>query len=103
MGRPEADEDNPQRDPAGETPADSQSADEAELMRTHLEKARRIVALELELAELRRQLAENNLRITEAQLELAETQIEQLKVENERLRRENDELRSRSTGPASSS
>jgi hypothetical protein len=59
----------------------------------HLEKARRLVALELDLAETRRRLAEDNLRITEAQLELAERELEELKAENERLRREIEVLR----------
>ena len=66
---------------------------ESDSMRIQIEKARRLVALELDLAELRRRLAENNLRITEAQFELAERQIEQLKAENERLRAENQDLR----------
>jgi Uma2 family endonuclease len=61
---------------------------EAESMRGQFEKARRLVAMELELAEMRRQLAENNLKITEAQLELADRQLEQIKAENERLRQE---------------
>jgi hypothetical protein len=59
----------------------------------HLERARRLVALELDLAETRRQLAEDNLRITEAQLELAERELEELKAENDRLRREIEALR----------
>ena len=59
----------------------------------YLEKARRLVALELDLAETRRGLAEDNLRITEAQLELAEEEIARLKAENERLRREIEDLR----------
>ncbi len=59
-----------------------------------LERARRLVALELDLAETCRRVAEDNLRISEAQLELAERQIEELKAENERLRREIADLRS---------
>jgi hypothetical protein len=66
---------------------------ESGAFRDQLEKARRLVALELDLAETRRRLAEDNLRITEVQLELAEKQIEGLKAENERLRREIEELR----------
>jgi hypothetical protein len=58
----------------------------------HLERARRLVALELDLAETRRRVAEDNVKITEAQLELAEQQIEDLKAENARLRREIEEL-----------
>jgi Uma2 family endonuclease len=69
--------------------------DEAEAMRAQIEKARRLVAAELELADLRRQLAENNLKLTEAQLELAETQIEQVRAEKERLRREHEALNRR--------
>jgi chemotaxis protein histidine kinase CheA len=66
---------------------------EAESFRANIEKARRLVALELDLAETRRQLAENNLTITEAQLALAEQEIDELKAENERLRREIEALR----------
>jgi hypothetical protein len=66
---------------------------EAESFRDHLDKARRLVALELDMAETRRRLAEQNLEITEAQLELAERELEGLKVENERLRREIAALR----------
>jgi hypothetical protein len=58
-----------------------------------LERARRLVALELDLAETRRRLAEDNLKITEAQLELAEREIDELRAENERLRRELETLR----------
>lgn len=68
-------------------------AADAGAFREAFEKARRLVALELDLAETRRRTAEDNLRITEAQLELAESQIEDLKAENERLRREVEELR----------
>jgi hypothetical protein len=74
-------------------PTSAEPGAETESMRTQIEKARRLVSMELDLADMRRQLAENNLAITEAQLELAERQIEQLKVENERLREENEELR----------
>jgi hypothetical protein len=65
----------------------------ASAFRDHLEKARRLVALELDLAETRRRLAEDNLKITEAQLELAEREIEELKAENGRLRGEIADLR----------
>ena len=65
----------------------------ARAFRDHLERARRLVALELDLAETRRQLAEDNLKITEAQLELAERELEEVKAENERLRREIEALR----------
>jgi Uma2 family endonuclease len=67
-------------------PTLSEQIAEAESMRAQFEKARRLVAMELELAEMRRQLTETNLQLTEAQLELAERQLEQLKAENERLR-----------------
>ena len=78
---------------------ESISHDDAEdaSFREQLEKARRLVALELELAETRRQVAESNLKITEVQLELAERQIEDLKAENERLRREVEALLARAT------
>jgi hypothetical protein len=66
----------------------------AESSHDPLERARRLVALELDLAETRRRLAEDALKITEAQLELAERELEELKAENERLRREIEELRS---------
>jgi hypothetical protein len=66
---------------------------EAESFSDQLEQARRLVALELDLAETRRRLAEDNLRITEAQLELAERELEEIKAENERLRREIKALR----------
>jgi hypothetical protein len=66
---------------------------EAGAFRDLFEKARRLVALELDLAETRRQLAEDNLKITEAQLELAEREIEVLRAENEGLRREIETLR----------
>jgi hypothetical protein len=80
--------------PALEGRADESRQDpEIESFHDHLEKARRLVALELDLAETRRRLAEDNLRITEAQLELAERELEELKVENERLRRELEDLR----------
>jgi chromosome segregation ATPase len=80
--------------PAGEGRAGASHQDpEADSFRDHLEKARRLVALELDLAETRRRLAEDNLKITEAQLELAEREIEALKAENERLCREIQALR----------
>jgi hypothetical protein len=66
---------------------------EAGAFRDHLERARRLVALELDLAETRRRLAEDNLKITEAQLALAEREIEALRAENEGLRREIQALR----------
>lgn len=66
---------------------------EAEAFHAAHEKARRLVALELDLAETRRRLAEDNLAITEAQLALAEREIEGLRAENERLRRQIEELR----------
>lgn len=61
---------------------------EAVVFREAIEKARRLVALELDLAETRRRLAEDDLRITEAQLELAEERIRHLEAENGRLRRD---------------
>jgi len=70
-------------------------ADEAESMRVQIEKARRLVAAELELADMRRLLTDSNLTITEAQLDLAELQIEQQKAEIQRLRDENAGLRGR--------
>jgi hypothetical protein len=66
---------------------------EADSFGDHLERARRLVALELDLAETRRRLAEDSLKITEAQLELAERELEEMRAENERLRREIAELR----------
>ncbi len=60
-----------------------------------LARARRLVTLELDLAETRRRLAEDNLKITEAQLELAERELADLKAENECLRGEIEELRGR--------
>jgi hypothetical protein len=68
---------------------------EARSFHDHLAMARRLVALELDLAETRRRLAEDNLGITEAQLELAERELEELKAENQRLRRELEALRGR--------
>jgi len=59
------------------------------------EKARRLVAAELDLAETRGQLLESNLKITEAQLELAEHQLDQLIAENQRLRQDNEALKRR--------
>ncbi len=66
---------------------------EAESFRDQLEKARRLVALELDLAETRRRLAEQNLEISEARLELAERELAEINAENERLRREIEALR----------
>jgi hypothetical protein len=85
----------PEDDPSATSQADP-SDDPA---RDPLEGARRLVALELDLAETRRRLAEQNLAITEAQLALAEEQLEELKAENERLRREIAELRGRAPVP----
>ena len=83
------------RDPdsSREVPTTTEPIAEADWMRAILEKARRLVAFELDLAETRRVLAENNVKITEAQLEMAEQEIEQLKAENERLLKENAYLR----------
>jgi Uma2 family endonuclease len=67
-------------------PTVAEDLDGAETMRVQIEKARRLIAAELDLAEMRRQVAESNVALTEAQLELAETQIEQLKSENDRFR-----------------
>jgi septal ring factor EnvC (AmiA/AmiB activator) len=64
------------------------------------EKARRLVAAELDLAQTRAQLFESNLKLTEAQLELAERQLDQLIAENERLRQENDALKRRLGDPS---
>ena len=88
--RPGDDEIRPE---SGPDPSASHDDAEAGVFRDHLERARRLVALELDLAETRRRLAEDNLKITEAQLELAEREIEELKAENERLRREIEEFR----------
>jgi hypothetical protein len=71
---------------------------EAGAFRDHFEKARRLVALELDLAETRRRLAEDNLKITEAQLQLAERELEVLRAENESLRREIEALRGGDAG-----
>ena len=91
---PGASQEGDTESPALEGRADESRQDpEAESFRDHLEKARRLVALELDLAETRRRLAEDNLKITEAQLELAERELEELKAENERLRREIEALR----------
>jgi Uma2 family endonuclease len=76
-------------------PTIGEAVSEAKTMQAQIEKARRLVAMELELAEMRRQLAENDLKLTEAQLELAETQLEELKAEIERLRQEKEALRHR--------
>jgi hypothetical protein len=78
---------------AGDGRAGESADPEAESSRDHLERARRLVALELDLAETRRRLAEDSLRITEAQLELAERELAEVKAENERLRREIEEFR----------
>jgi hypothetical protein len=80
--------------PPGEERASECQAPNADSFHEHLEKARRLVALELDLAETRRRLAEDNLKITEAQLELAERELAKVKAENERLRRELEALRS---------
>ena len=82
-----------------ELPASTESIAEDELIRIAIEKARRLVSIELDLAEMRLHLAEKNLEITEAQLALAEQQIDQLKAENERLREEIQGLRDRSLQP----
>ena len=106
---PEPRQERPTEDPTGDgepsvetdfhrddkLPTSAETIDETESMRIQIEKARRLVSMELDLAEMRRQLAENNLEITEAQLDLAESQIEQLKAENDRLRKENEGLRGR--------
>jgi hypothetical protein len=85
-------------DPPREAPTDripeqtppnaGEETSEARTMQALIEKARRFVTAELELAEMRRQVAETNVALTEAQLQLAETQIEELKAENERLRQQ---------------
>ena len=67
----------------------------AEAMQAQFEKARRLAAAEVELADLRRQLVENNLKITEAQLDLTQEQLDQVLAENECLRQENEALRCR--------
>jgi hypothetical protein len=104
---PREGEESPAESPAGERPAGEDEIRpesepdpstihndaEAGSFRDHLERARRLVALELDLAETRRRLAEDNLKITEAQLELAERELEEVKAENERLRQEIAELR----------
>jgi hypothetical protein len=66
---------------------------EAGVFQDQFEKARRLIALQLDVAEARRQLAEASLKITEAQLALAEKELEELKAENEQLRREIEALR----------
>jgi hypothetical protein len=68
---------------------------EDESFQITIEKARRLVAMELDLAQTRGQLLESNLKITEAQLELAERQLDQLIAENQHLRQENDALKRR--------
>jgi hypothetical protein len=60
-----------------------------------IDKARRLVAAELEIAQMRSQILESNLKITEAQLELAERQLDQLIAENQRLQQENEVLKRR--------
>ncbi len=69
------------QDPLGDDP-------EASAFREAIEKARRLVALELDLAETRRRLAEDSLRIAEAQLALAEERIRDLEEKNDRLQRD---------------
>jgi hypothetical protein len=68
---------------------------EDESFQITFEKARRLVAAELDLAQTRAQLLESNLKITETQLELAERQLDQLSSENQRLRQENEVLKLR--------
>ena len=68
---------------------------EGESGRIAMERARRLVAAELDIAETQRRLLESNLKITEAQLELAERQLDQLAAENQQLRQENQVLRDR--------
>ena len=78
---------------ARKRPTVRKEIEEAEGFGDHLEKARRLMSLELDLAETRRRVAEDNLKITEAQLALTEREVEELKAENERLRREIEALR----------
>jgi hypothetical protein len=68
---------------------------EDESFQIAIEKARRLVAAELDIAHTRSQILDSNLKITEAQLELAERQLDQLVAENERLRQENESLKRR--------
>jgi hypothetical protein len=82
--------------PEGQTVAESalQSGDPEDVdFRDQLERARRVFALERDVADARRQLAEANLKITEAQLALAEKELADLKAENEQLRLEIEALR----------
>lgn len=76
-------------------PSPTPPDDDPEAVAFHeaIAKARRLVALELDLAETRRRLAEDSLRIAEAQLELAEERIRQLEAENDRLRRDLESAR----------
>jgi hypothetical protein len=76
-------------DPAAVQPEDPETGE----FRNQLEQARRVFAMERDLAEALRQLAEANVKITEAQLALAEKEVEDLKAENERLRQEIEALR----------
>jgi hypothetical protein len=88
-----------EQDVPRETEQQHQSSLEAsaedESFRFAMEKARRLIAIELDLAQMRAELLESNLTITEAQLELAERQLDQLVAENQHLRQENDALRRR--------
>ncbi len=88
--RPVDERDIPQ-DMGGQFP----SSLEDESFQITMEKARRLVAAELDLAQTRSQLLASNLKITEAQLELAERQLDQLIAENDRLRQENESLKLR--------
>jgi hypothetical protein len=76
-------------------PSSPEESAEDESFESTIEKARRLIAIELDLAQMRGQLLEGNLKITEAQLELAERQLDQLVAENQQLRQENDSLRRR--------
>jgi hypothetical protein len=78
-------------DTGGQLP---ESPDDESFQNT-FEKARRLVAAELDLAQARGQLLESNLKITEAQLELAERQVDELIAENQQLRQENEALKRR--------
>jgi len=68
---------------------------EDESIQFAIEKARRLVAAELDIAHTRSHILDSNLKITEAQLELAERQLDQLIAENDRLRQENESLKRR--------
>ena len=83
------------RETEQQLPSGPEPSAEDESFQFTMEKARRLIAIELDLAQMRVQLLESNLRITEAQLELAERQLDQLVAENQHLRQENDALRSR--------